>query len=82
VWWDRPAWRLPAEEAEDYRRRLEAIGYRCVVFPLSDGAALLHVGGRDAGDRFRFRSRFAAEVLLGVTAAARGRRTPNRRRPD
>jgi len=73
MWWDRPAWRLLAEEAEDYRRRLEAIGYRCVVFPLSEGTALLHVGARategrpDGDDGFRFRSRFAAELLLGVT---------------
>jgi hypothetical protein len=67
MWWDRPAWRLPVQEAEDYRRRLEVIGYRCVVFPLSEGAALLHVGRPDGEDGFRFRSRFAAELLLGVT---------------
>ncbi len=68
MWWDRPAWRLSAEEAEAYRRRLEATGrYRCVVFPLGEGRALLHVGPPDGGDGFRFRSRFAAELLLAVT---------------
>jgi hypothetical protein len=69
VWWDRPAWRLPAADAEDYRRRLEATGrYRCVVFPLSEGTALLHVGGRDGGDAggFCFRSRLVVELLLGI----------------
>ncbi len=70
MWWDRPAWRLSAEEAEDYRRRLEATGrYRCVVFPLSEGTALLHVGGPDgeAAGGFCFRSRFVVELLLGIT---------------